>query len=178
MFSLHGWDVYSCLFIVTGIQFSATSPKENNSGSLFRQRRLRFRCTFLDTVIVHPTVLQENELFTVPHLLRDYAIIIHAIRDESLQSNTKVLFELIDEAYPNDHFVVWEISIASILFGPSKMMISRSNTQNEDIVYSIHFRNMSSRVNDYCMIIGSITISNVPPSSYSYLYSLVIVSNV
>lgn len=169
MFSFHGWNAYRCLLLVTGIQFSATSPEENSSGSLFKQRNLRFRCMFLDTVILHPAVFQENELFTVPHLLRDYAIIIHAIRDEYLQSDTKVVFELFDEGYPDVPLVVWEISLASILFGPSRMVIRHSKTQSKDIIYSIQFRNMSARANDYSMIIGSIKISHVPRSSYSYL---------
>lgn len=126
----------------------------------------------MDTVIAYPDLLQEGELFTNPHQLRDYSIAIHAIQSESMQSDGKVVFGLVDEANQNEYYVAWEVSLSSLLFGPSEMIIPQTGSRNQEAQYKLIFQNYSSRVNDYNIIIRSIKLFHLPSSTYSYSFLL------
>ena len=157
---------------MTNFRFSSreNETKEKIGDHADKHRSFQFHFRFWDTDLIYPHLVDEMDLFSKPNVFKDYSIMVHAIRDEFLQDDQKVLFGLIDEENQSEYYVAWEVSLASLLFGPSEMCIIQTHAMNEQDRYSLYFHNKSSRIQDYYVSVHSLSLSDIPSSCYSYLY--------
>lgn len=138
--------------------------------SIIKNRRLRFRSQCLNTVMMHPDVLGEHELFTVPKWLGNYSITLNNIRSTQINAQTNITFGLLREDNESEYMIAWSVPLANVLFGPSTFSLKCCATTEMNAKYQLFFVNRSSRMSDYYVIIHSISLAHIENGSYSVLY--------